>query len=149
MRLTPSGQKRSWGAVGAGVGSIAALITVALALGVPGQGGCGGLPDPSDPTGEATAALTSACVEQVVSHDGACVDTGSTGVRTCEVKGSVKSASCPKGCQAGVASFTWKDVFGETVTAPAADLSALCENRKPPGLDCSYVEHLPCTASTK
>lgn len=151
MQLTPNGKKRGWGPVGVGLGSLAALVLVGLAFGVPGgQDGCGGLPEgpatAAPQTGQSTAALKAAdCGELTVTRAGTCVDPDGSGVRVCEADPTPPDAQCPAGCQPGPSTFNWKDEFGDDVKGkPNKDFQAMCQNRKPPGLDCTYVEVIPC-----
>lgn len=155
MQLEPGGKKRGWGPVGVGLGSLAALIAVAFAFGIPaGPDGCGGLPEgqvgavqgAAQQTGSTTAALRAAdCGELTVTTTGTCVDQDGTGVRTCTTEAAAPPPQCPAGCEPGPSSFSWKDEFGEDVRGkPNKDFQGMCENRKPPGLDCTFVEVIPC-----
>ena len=153
MKLLPGGPKsKTWGVVGGAVVSAASFMAVVLAFGVPGpQGGCGGLPD-APANGVMSAELNSPnavpCVEQLGLHEGTCVETNGNGDRSCRVGPPTKPLQCPKGCTAGVATFSWSDVLGDEVKGSSTlDLNAMCQMRKPPGLDCAYVEHLPCLTS--
>ena len=153
MRLQPGGTKsKLWGVVGGGVACAAALVGLSLAFGVPGPHyGCGGPPE-APATGVARAGLGSPnagpCVEQLGVHEGTCGEPDANGDRSCDVGPQMKPLQCPKGCTAGATTFSWNDVFGDEVKgSPTRDLSAMCQMRKPPGLGCSYVEHLPCAAS--
>ena len=152
MRLLPEGTKfkTSWG-----IAALAcAVLGLGLMLGVPAPEGCGGMPQdvaesPAAPQGQvATALKASDCGEVTVTRQGTCVDPDGSGVRVCQAEDTPSDVQCPQGCQPGSSTFSWKDEFGEEQKAkPSKDFSAMCANRKPPGLDCSFVEHIPCSTT--
>lgn len=133
--------------IGSTIAFAAVLAVVLAALGVPGQVSCGGAPEPE------TAPMRSAlyvggCVEQTGTHAGTCEEIGQSGRRACKAEPLAAPLACPAGCVAGATSYSWKDVFGDEVRAnPKADKDELCALRKPPGIDCTYVEHLACAPS--